>query len=417
MKTHRSTTLRLFDRHCPRALGFHEEGAPRDRDLFAAGIAAHAMLQACVTDATAMGRTLTLDECERVCERVLRVLVSEGRSFDGVPEPPLAPTRVAEGRDIVMAYLERRPWDEGSLPLPDALVEAGLAMDAEGNAAKYGSGAARYQAAIDALDVYEGDDGTEWGGTVKTATVWEYKSAWPTNAAELDTLQTRGHAVLVAAHHPDAEVIQRNVVNLRTGAIFTREMDLDDEGHQKLRRWRSDIFAACDAADRTRTARPGAGCDGCPWVTRCEDALTAWDTDAPEDITDAQRMARSYVVAKAVADYLAKKLRGTTKVSQIEMPDGALVGYEDKLSRTPAPNAHRELAAHWFMVAPSDMEAWSADNAEWLSLLSAHGVSTTGIRKAAKAMYPERDSKEARAELENEVTEEVVKATFGIYRT
>ena len=42
---HRPTTLHLFSSACPHALDLWEARAPYDRDVFAAGTAAHAVLE------------------------------------------------------------------------------------------------------------------------------------------------------------------------------------------------------------------------------------------------------------------------------------------------------------------------------------------------------------------------------------
>ena len=318
--------------------------------LFAAGIAAHAMLEAIIDESIKVERELARDEAGKVCERVGRVLVSEGRSFDGVPEAPLAPSRVAEGRDIVMAYLAR----EGALPGWIGVdVEAGLAIDEHGQPCMYGSGASRYQGILDALELADvvDDDGEAWGQ--KYVIVWEYKTAWSTSAAELDTLQTRGHAVLVYAHHPEVAMIQRNVVNLRTGAVYTDEMQLDDLGLEKLRQWRSDIFAACDAADRTREARPGAGCDECPWVLRCADAdLVVSEGPDGRDETVLE-IARRYAVTEAIAKALAGTLRKLCDTSQISIEGGA-VGYQERVTRRPIEGSASELGTGVVRCRPGD---------------------------------------------------------------
>ena len=45
MKVKSSTNLKYFIEYCPKALGFHEDDTPMDRDIFQPGIAAHAVVE------------------------------------------------------------------------------------------------------------------------------------------------------------------------------------------------------------------------------------------------------------------------------------------------------------------------------------------------------------------------------------
>ena len=425
MTTYSSSTLRLFDRHCPAALGFHESGVPRDREIFAAGIAAHAMCQALVTRAVSEGRILTPVERADVMDQTFAVLTSEGREFAGVPEPPLSPTSVAEGRDIVVSYLHRRPWEDGSLPMPvDATVhvEHGLAIDAAGEPVEYGSGAARWQAVVDSIELT--DIGDEWGHFGSAVVLWEYKTAWPTDASELETMQTRGHAVLARAHWPDRTIIRR-VVNLRTGRRFDDVMHPPEGGgmvgggiegeadFDVAEQWRTDIFATCTAMDRTREARPGAGCLGCPYVLRCEDADQVV-TEGPEGRHETLvEVARRYAVTDATAKALGAQLRKELAIEGVEI-DGGSVGYRESTRAVPIDNVHRVLAGAFLDREPTD--EWCAVNASWLSLLAALGIGATQVKNAAKAILPERSQARARNELAASMLTETTQARFGIWR-
>ena len=409
MNTYSSSAIRMFDRHCPAALGFYERGEPRDRELFAAGIAAHAMCQRLTEAAVNAGRILEPVEYARLMDETFRVLTSEGREFAGVPEPPLSPTSVAEGRDIVKDYLWRRPWESGSLPIPtDATVhvEHGLAIDANGDPVEYGSGAARWQAVIDCIELTELGD--EWGHLRPTAIIWEYKTAWPTDARELETIQTHGHAVLARAHFPDHDIMRR-VVNLRTGKHFEKL----DEYNDAIDQWLVDTFATCDAADRTREARPGAGCLGCPYVLRCEDADMVV-TEGPEGRHEMLvELARRYAVTEATAKALAGRLRNEVAESAIEI-DGGTVGYRESTRAVPIDCVHEELAAAWFGVEPSNQ--FFAENTAWLSLLASLGIGATQVKNVAKAMMPDRSQARARNELAASMLTETTQARFGIWR-
>lgn len=393
MTRHRASSLRYFTRHCPRALKFHEDRAPMDRDFFAAGIAAHAVLQA-IGEATARGANATP---EQIADAATLVLMRDGRSFDGHHEPPLPPDAVTEGRDLALRWALANP------PAPTARHEAGLAIDAEGNACAYDAEHARYVAILDMLDVQEvGDDETSG----RAAIVTEYKTAWPTDESELDTIQCRGHAVLVAAAHQDIDLIIRRVVNLRTMQTFEHTLSPEYDA-DTLAQWRRDILTLCEAADETREARPGAGCGGCPWAHCCDDAWAA--------VKSGSDVATQFAVAQALRDDLVALAKLVCKESVQPVPDG-VVGYLEKPSRSVPVDAYRDLAAEWCNVPPDDRDDWAASNAQWLGLLSACGLGVTQITAAAKRLYPGRENAAGREDLIERCTVVGVRKEFGVRR-
>ncbi len=398
MKTYSSSAIRNFDRHCPAALGFHERGEPRDREIFATGIAAHAMMQMLSEEGV---RTQDdMDAAKHVLDGVCKVLITEGRTFAGNPEPPLSPTRVHEGRDIVLEYLRRG----GNLPMQDFAVETGLAIDAEGNPVDYGSGAARWQAVFDAIETHDAWDDPESGDSMPAQVVsWEYKTAWPTNESELDTIQTRGHAVLLAAHYPGL-VITRRVVNLRTTRHFVDHIDPDDE---RLRQWRDDILATCEAADRVREARPGAGCLGCPYVTRCDDAMKIVDDGSPTSI------ATAFAAAQAHRDALFAAAKAAVVDGNL-LVNGGEVGYKAQEISKMVDNGHEELAGQWFGVTVDG--EFRAEHSEWLSLLAALKLGSTQVKVAAKVIMPESGQAADRAVIEGLMLEKHIQPRFGVHK-
>lgn len=395
---HRSTSLRYFTKHCPSALGFYERGEEMDRDFFAAGIAAHAVLQELGDAAREKGRPLDEKHTQRLADAVARILITDGRSFDGNHEPPLPPDAAVEGRDLALAWVLDNP------PSPTARHEVGLAIDAKGNACAYDDESARYVAILDVLDVEE--VGTEeYSGTAAVVTEW--KTAWPTDESELDTIQTRGHAVLVDAAAPGKyDLIIRRVVNLRTRQTFEHALSPEEDG-ALLEQWKRDVLLLCDAADVTREARPGAGCGGCPWAHRCPDAWSA--------VKDSQDVALQFAAAQAIRDdlfYLAKLVCK----EQSQPVAGGLVGYHAKPGRKVPDDAYRTLAAHWFGVLAENEDAWAAEHSSMLGLLAALRLGVTQVEAAAKALYPGRDGKLAREELLESLTQPSVRRQFGVER-
>ena len=407
MKTYSSSAIRYFDRHCPLALRHYEEGTPHDREVFATGVAAHAMIQGLCEYGITDPRYADSVKILTVLDAVAKVLIEEGRTFAGRPEPPLSPTSVFAGRDIVLNYCQ---WN-GQIPVQDFSVEHGLAIDAEGNPVDYGSGVARWQAVMDAVEHYDAEmkeDGTVMEDHVL---VWEYKTAWPTDEEELETIQTRGHAVLVHAHWPE-KAIARRVVNLRTGKHFEDWIYPDDE---RLEIWRKDILATCDAADRTREARPGAGCQGCPWVLSCDAALWHLKLDAG-DVGSAGQAASIFAVVDAIRQEHFKLAKGYCAEDPQDVP-GGMVGYKGQNVRKLAEGAVDEIALEWFRVQSDEEEAFKADNSEWMSLLHALGIGASQVDSVCKALLPDRGSVKDREDLINRLTVKETQARFGVYKS
>lgn len=398
MTRHRSTSLKYFVKHCPAALGFYEADEPMDRDIFQPGIAAHAVLQELTEAANRQIDVQDAGKARRIGEAVARTLMTEGRSFDGVPEPPMSPDAAVEGRDIALEWAAWNPIGPGSQ------AEVGLAIDAKGNACAYDDPAARYVAILDDLRLQEvGDE--EYSG--RAAVLTDYKSSWPTDATELDTVQMRGQAVLVDAKHGgEIDIITRRVANLRTRQTFEHTLS-PEEDRAMLEQWKRDILALCDAADETRDARPGAGCAGCPWAHSCPDAWSA--------VKDAQGVASQFAAAQAIRDDLFDLAKLVCKEQPQQVADG-LVGYHAKPARYVPVEAYRTLALHWFGVVPEDAEAWAAEHSSMLGLLAALKLGVTQVEAAAKSLYPGRDGKLPREELLEMLTAPSVRRQFGVER-
>lgn len=356
MKSYSSTVLKLLDNHCPAALGFHERHEPAFNDHFQAGIAAHAVLQV-----VGEKQAATSEQQRAVADAVTQELITKGRSFKGRHEPPMQPSAAFEGRDIALAWLERN-----ELP-SHGRHEILLGMDGAGMPIPAETQGARYEAIIDL--VYRQELGDEdW--SIQAAVVRDYKSAWPTNADELDTLQRKGQAVLTWLYHPDVGAIVQEVCNLRTGATYRREIILDDEGLAQLGRWRDDILAVCRAADVTREARPGVGCIDCPYILRCEDGQKLMHaSDLPAD---------KYASALAMQQEYAKILRKLTKHEPATDSAGGKVGYQATLSREVD---HVALADQLSVL-------WTGSAA---GLAQALQPGVQAVEKLAKTLFPGRD--------------------------
>ncbi len=407
--TYRSTTLRYLEEHCAHAIDFVEARAPYDREVFQVGVAAHAVIQV-VGEHLAAGEDV---DAARIGEAVVRELVTRGRSFEGEAEPPMSVAAAAAGRDLALDYLA------GNELSATARYEHGLAVDAAWQPVPYDSPAAWYRAAIDVFEVVTEDLEDGWARKVLVTTDW--KSAWPTNAAELETIQIRGQAAVALAHHPDADVVRRRVVNLRTGASFEVDTALDDLGMATVAQWRRDIGHLVAAAevrgpDGQRPARPGINCSGCPFLSRCEAARVFMRFGIQED-ADAEMMATQLAVADAFRKELWSWARAATKSGPIDV-EGGRVGYCETTKRAPVPNAPLSLALAWFQ--PADPDAWAARNGELLGLLAAIEPGVGAIESVAKRLHPadrSRENKAAREALVARLTTPTTAVEFGIHPT
>lgn len=387
MKTYSSTALKAFDSNCPKALGYVEAGTPADTDQFNPGIAAHAILQH-----VGQKGAKTPEDQATVADAVVQELVTVGREYNHIHEPPMAPSQAFEGRDVALDWLR---WNE--LP-EDARYEIGLGMTAEGEPCDYYADNCRYRALIDIVKFETvGDEDY----AIDLVTAGDYKSAWPTGEAELDTLQRRGQAVLVHKHFPDYPAVKMEVYNIRTGMPFDRVVQLDDEGRALLEQWEKDIFQACNAADITREARPGAGCIDCRYTLTCDDCLHYYEGNGQDA-----------AVTLATLEAVRKKLISVLKPKCVDYSfpvPGGFVGYKAMNSKVVTADAHRHLCDHWYA---GDTEPHTEEQ----SLLAATNLTAGSLEKMVKVMYPDKKDA-ARADLLEACISTVTETRFGVYKS
>ena len=410
MKPHRSTSLNTLLNWCPRALDHHEAHVPRDRDVFQSGVAAHAVLEAWIKNPDA--------DPGKLSEAVVRELVTHGRSFYGHPEPPMDVHAATAGRDIALAWLARD--FDGLDPSWDA--EVMLSVDRQWQPFDTYEGAWLH-AVIDVVGpcVHEDDDFFAEGVLLR-----DWKSAWTTSADDLDKLQQKIQACIVAAHYPDAAFIRRQVTNLRTGQTFTADLWMDDEGRETLAQWHRDIAHVCAQAeavgpDGRRVARPGPRCGGCPWVLRCEASGEAipqkWGDLVDVGDTDPAQLAVYYAILDAMRTEMAKTLRHATKEAPIEV-DGGVVGYSERVTREAADDAPATIARAWFR--PADWATWEREHEDVLGLLAAIKPGASAIKAIGSVLWPGRgpgkvaDFKDQRASLEDAALTTKIGAVFGV---
>lgn len=397
----RPTALRLAGKHCPRAVTFYEDEAPHDRRIFHTGTAAHAIIQVVIEATQAAGHMLADEDVEALSMGAAKLMIEQGRTFEGDREGPLPPDAVWRGREIARSYVARHPFE------PAALVEVGLAVDGSWVPVAYDK-AARFRAIADYLTVAEEiDEESAW----RALRVVDYKSAWPTDRGELDTIQRRAQAVLAWLHHgEDVDVIVLCVANLRTGVSYEREIVLDEAGTALLERWRDEIEATCAALDAGRDSQgryklsPGGGCIECPWVGACKEGRE-WTEQALEGGSTEDR-ARALLALEGRRGALIRALKEELADRDgVEVAPGMEFGFwrEDTWK---ASSAAAQTIAKEYLRRGGDTEG----------LLMALDPTAGQVRRIAAKLFPEREDAGIRNLWEMSILEKKPRRKFGLHR-
>lgn len=394
------TELTMLTENCPAALDMREKRVPYDRSLFAAGIAAHAIMEIAGNKVRELQRQLESHEIATIAAEVVKKLIGEGRSYDGNPEPPLNPEKVFEGRDMAVKYL-----NENSLSTT-GLCEIGFAYDKSWKNVDYYSKDARFRTILDVMDVIE-DGNEEWVGKILVVT--DYKTSWRADKSELDTLQRRAQAVTVwkSKYCEDVDGIRLRIVNLRTGGEYTREIWLTENGQQTLKQWQTDLEQAMDAADwkdkeGKRPASPGLRCLNCSYVASCEPAKHFVYYTNLEDYTP-PAVANAYAIAKSITKDYERMVREACDRGSIPTNDG-LVGFIDKERKVAQSDAPDKLWA-----------TWKAAGGDVVGLLTAMKLGSSNLENAAKKLYG-RGAVDLRRDFIDELIEKAPYASFGVQR-
>lgn len=377
--TYRPTTLRLASEHCPRAIDYYAEGGLSNARIFQAGIAAHEILADIGHRCVAHKATLTPDKAQVIAQRRCEKLLSQGRLFEGRPEPPMHPESVFEGRDLALAYAFH---PDTVWPTEGAHFELGTAFDREWGYVPYDDPSRRFRLIFDRIERAHIE--TEDSSSL-VVTVTDYKSAWPTDASELDTIQMRAQAATAWLLHPDVDCIRRTVVNLRTLRSYSEELWINGGGREVLDRWRRDLATYMDALDAmiyqigTYPRHPGAGCLTCPFAAKCLD-------DAPD--CDADSIALRYARLEGARLQLSAQLRSLTKETRITVTtdDHSFdIGYFPRTTREPRENAAQTMFAEWRQLG-GDVDGF----------LRALRPGMSSLESVAKTLFPGKEGKEQR---------------------
>lgn len=359
---HRSTSLKGGN-SCPRWLDFYEEGTPYDRDIFQAGIVAHAILEEV---SIAVNDGATPDDFEAIARNACKALMRDGRSHVGNPEPPIPEEPVEEGYDLAMGWLQRHEPAPGDKPEIGFAVSATPPDDAW-PACAFDSPDFRFRGVIDLIRIYD-EEGEEWGGRVLE--VLDYKSSWVADSTELDTVQRKTQAILVIdwarRNRIEYDCLRLSIGNLRDRNIYSADYWLDDEETlETFARWRRFLSYLMDSLDkqavdargrrRPRPTNPGPACQFCPYKPHCDEGRNyALKTTGLEDV---EQTARSWVFADSERSRLTKQFKGWLARDESVVYDGYELGWITTESVKPAPNAGIESFRLWLGEQPLTMDA------------------------------------------------------------
>ena len=415
------SSLRVFESNCPAALDMYEAGEPIDRDGFATGTVAHACLEEISKATHAGGFELHENQVKATADRVMRHLLTEGREFHGHREPPPPPGAAIEGRDLAIEWAKWHPFQPGSF------AELEGAFDSAWQPVDWRDPSARFRLVLDHADTVDATD--EEGGSGNLLVIRDYKSAWGAGEKSLDTLQMRAQvvaAMLIVEHKAGGSEaveyagIRVEIGNLRTRKIHGRDLyPWTNEEHRALIiGWRDDLSAVMDAADRNagdRPFRPGAGCLGCAYVSRCS-AAQAFASATGEPMT-AEEIARQFMVAQAQRDALFPRVKAVADKGSIPC-DGKLVGYVGVTGREPIPEAGALLLDAWLTFGGMDPSADEVSVGAVHGLLRVLGIGISQAEKVAAAIHKpgsEPDWKDARQNLVAAVSTPAVRPSFGVH--
>ena len=398
MKPYHATGISLVSRACPFALELQERGVPADRSVYQVGIAAHAILEGVSLCTNECNRELTPEEVNCAALGVCERLMSVGRSYDGKGEPPMSPESVFAGQEVALAWLAWNPIQ------PGGKVELGLGLDAQGQPTDYWKGdGLTIRTILDEVRIIREAD-EESARTVLA--VRDYKSAWSTDADELETLQRRIQAVAAWRYFGPADVLRLDVCNLRLGKVYTKELYREDGLDAQIEEWWGQVAATVRALNAQkalgpRPAAPGRSCLACPYIGACEHALDYVERAGMHNTPE--KRATAYCVATAMREELGRQLRIDTEEGPVKVA-GGLVGTVAK--------EKTKLKADGYSLL---WERWEEHGGDELGFAKALKLTASNAKEMARALYFDRSAKADREALIAEVTETEMAREFGVW--
>lgn len=395
---YRPTVLKLAHQHCPRAVDYYEQRRPYFRDHYAVGIVAHDGLAKVGELANLLQRPPELGEAMEAIDKAVRTVMTDGRTFEDEREPPVSAEVAEQGRTLAARYVTEHPLS------PTAMYERGAAFTSNWQPlADYYSPGRRFRLIFDRVDILD-EEGEEYSARVVTVT--DYKSAWSTDASELETYQMKAQAV--AAHllyGREVDMIRREVANLRSGEVHREEIWLEQGGGELLAAWRAEISRAMDALDHmaaagARPARPGPGCMGCPWLKVCPDAADLLaDLALIGDAREPMHLARTLAVADAAREQTIPLLK-LRVADGLVREDDLLYGWHAVEKREPLKDAGVRA---W--------ETWQAAGGDLAGFLKATPLGVTALQALARVLR--KGDRAGQEELLSSWTQLVPRREFG----
>lgn len=377
MNCYRPTALKLASAHCPRAVDHYERNRPAFREHFWTGIAAHEVLSAIGVTCHQRMRPPELGEMLEVSQQIVRSLVTTGRQFEGIAEPPMPMEDARAGEKLALEYAA----DDQTAWRSSAKYEVGYAFDSQWRRVAYGEPARRFRLILDYFDIVE-DEGEEYSG--RMVLVRDYKTAWSTSASELETFQMKAQAVAGWMVAGDVDGVRREVVNLRSREVFRDDLWLESGGREQLGEWRRDITTYMQALDDMigpdgqRPARPGAGCLSCPWSLQCDASMvTGKDTK--------EHAARKLALIEGQRAQLVKALKASDVGEPLAIGRDR-VGWRATADQTPTNAAARAM-----------FDAWTEKGGEVGGFLAALKPGMGALRAVAKKLHPDNKEQQAAA--------------------
>jgi hypothetical protein len=381
------STASAVERHCPHMIDFREAKEQEDTNIFETGTAAHAVLEAAHFLARTTGRSeIPLATLEDQADQVVqRLTATSGRD-----RHPLSITRALEGRTLAIRYLRQQSLDGMVALNPEEIPEQQITVDENWKVVAPDSVTAAFSGRFDLLHPPH-EETLDDGSVVTVATLTDYKSAWPTNASELQSWQFIEYTCLIAALYPNVAAIRRVVVNLRTSASYDDLMWLDDVGNAKIRQWRRDLAVIrASVAKAPRPALPGGCCRGCPYVTRCDAAMRPPVDASPE------AMVTALVALGARYDALKASIAPALKeIGSVQIRGGAY-GYHEVQESEPVDGIAAELVG---VLTSTSADVAREKHATACMVVSAMKPGSSNVTAALKRAMPSRsDSKLRKAE-------------------
>ena len=389
MKTYSSSTIKIFNDHCPRALEFYEDGEPYDTSQMDYGVASHAVIEAVGKNKNNGGLLPGL--VKRIADKVCEELITNGRTFRGHHEPPMKPDHAFYGQDVALQYLEANE-------LPDnARYEIQFETILGENEFKL----------VSLHDMVWEEDWSDEYGEKRVVVSRDWKG-WQGTEDELDTVQRKAQALTLydSMEFSDFDEIRLEVCNLHTHRVFFKSITLDDEGNELLEKWRRNLYLICKAIDKTRKARPGAGCLSCPYSYTCNSRFI----QKPKKQEEYEDWALCLMYMETQKQEITKLLKASQELPA-KIP-GGYVGWktwpDNKVSKE-LDNAF--IVEEWYGYDGLDLVTTEKVS----GLLKALELGVSNIKALAKVMYGKEDDA-MKQDFLDKCLEKRKTRRFGIWR-